>query len=171
MIRRKGQEEMVGFALIVIIVMVVMLVILGILIRQPSSQNSSGTKEIYQLLESMMEYTTNCPDSQDYYDLGNLIEECYINPSKECADSTVCKQANITSTEILDASLKIGEDRVVKGYKFNSYYFDNDVNVSYSVMNVEKGNCSYNIKGSEYVLPVNRFNLQGNIVHQLKLCY
>jgi len=74
---KKGQAEIVGFVLIIVIVSVVFLVFLGISLRK-NVADVTESRDVYQFLESSMEYTTSCVTSfyPDYRKLGELFDEC-----------------------------------------------------------------------------------------------
>lgn len=82
-IRKKAQEEMVGFAIILIIVAVIILIVLGFMINSPSESEEVESYEVNSFLDSMLEYTTDCKDRYGIpIDLGSLIKKCKDN--KRC---------------------------------------------------------------------------------------
>src|SRR3989344_4393404 len=100
---RKAQEEMVGFVLIMVIVAVVFLVILGIMIRKPAGSEKES-KDIYQFMESMMEYTTDCAINNeiDYEKIGGLLKECHSNHSTCFNGKGICDVLNDSSFKIIE---------------------------------------------------------------------
>jgi len=166
MINKKAQEEIVGFVLIVVIVSIIFLVFLGIFVRQQSTDLEQQSREIYQFLESSMEYTTTCAVSYepDYSKLGELIRDCYSG-SLCTSGEKACTVLNTTIRGILDSSWKVGPERAIKGYSFNSLYTTNSTQKE--ILVIARGNCSFNRKGSEYLIPT----FPGTIVSSLDLCY
>ena len=162
---RKAQEEMVGFVLIMVIVGVVFLVILGIMIRKPGSSEKES-KDVYQFMESMMEYTTDCAVNNeiDYEKLGNLLKECHSNKDAECINEEgICDTLNKNINEIIENSWNIGG--YYKGFIFNATYIESNRTVE-SVLSLQKGNCT-SFKGAEYLSP----DYPGSIVSTLKICF
>ena len=161
---RKAQEEMVGFVLIMVIVAVVFLVILGIMIRKPAGSEKES-KDIYQFLESLMEYTTDCAINNeiDYEKIGNLLKECHSNHGTCLNGEMVCDVLNNSIFEITDKSWNVGS--YYKGFIFNSTYVDNNRTIEH-VLSLQKGNCT-SFKGAEYLSP----DYPGSIVSTLKICF
>ena len=60
---KKGQEEIVGFILVVVLVVVILVIFLGIQLRNPEPEQRQS-EVLYQFLESSMEQTTNCTLSE-----------------------------------------------------------------------------------------------------------
>lgn len=166
MTKKRGQEEIVGFVLIIVLVAVVFLIFLGFSIRQVPSTTTESI-DVSQFLESSMEYTTSCVTSfyPDYRKLGELFKECLSNT--KCLDEReTCDVLNETLSEIIENSWLIGEDRPLKGYEFVSEYepsgdFPNEIIISFS-----SGNCTGAIRGASYVTPA----FPGNIESMLKIC-
>lgn len=166
-IKKKGQEEIVGFVLIMVIVAIVFLIFLGISIRKSSTSVSSESSEIYQFLESSMEYTTECAFSSapDYYTLGELFEECYLgNNCLNGQDS--CEILNKTVNEIMSKSWNINPEGNVKGYEFESIYSVDSSEQSQGIMSLEAGECGGEIRGASYLSPA----FPGKIESTLMLC-
>lgn len=166
MTRKKAQEEIVGFVLIVVIVAVIFLVFLAISLRRTGSATEKDSRDVFQFLESMTSYTTDCAVSYEpaFSDIGDLARECYS--SSNCVSGkTACQVLNRTLQEVIESSWKVGKDRPVKGYIFNSTYSSSAT--SKEVMLIRVGSCNGSIIGSEnffYVEP-------GTITNTLKVCY
>ena len=93
---KNAQEEMVGFALIIIMVGVILLVFLTI-----SMKNTNDIEESYEIdgfLQAMLEYTTNCSMSTNvnYISIDRLI--------LECAELSTCRNG-ISSCDVLNQTL------------------------------------------------------------------
>ena len=167
-VNRKGQEEIVGFILIVVIVAVVAVILLGISIRKTGSSVESDSAEIYQFLGSMMQYTTDCAVvfEPDFSSLGELIEECYSNTAKTCTSGeNVCDVLEENVKGILDSSWEIGEDRPNKGYEFSSVYVSGTQRSD--IFEIIKGECEGSFRGSEFVSSA----FPGKIENSFKLCF
>ncbi len=167
LLRKKGQEEMVGFVVIVVLVAIVSVVLLGISFREKTPSTGRDSSEIYQFLESMMGYTTDCAlqYEPDYSELSELIAECNSNSAIICTnEENVCDKAETSIKEILSSSFKVGDDRPIKGYEFEAVYSnENDID---AIFNISEGVCNGSFEGSEYISSA----FPGTIVNSLKLC-
>ena len=76
-IKKKGQEEMLGFALIIIIVAVILLVFLGFSLRGSQKQGVESY-EADSFMQAFLQYTTDCAENYetDYLDIQDLVFEC-----------------------------------------------------------------------------------------------
>jgi len=137
---KKGQEEMVGFALIVIIVSVIILVFLGFFL---SSKNNESTKtlEAENFVLSSLQYSTECTDYYGYISLKNLIFLC--NSQTDCVSGQdSCEVLNSTLQGILNQSWKVGGGSSIKGYELNI-----SSNTGW-ILDMEKGNLTGNSEGT-----------------------
>ena len=160
--RRKGQEEIVGFVVIVVIVAVVFLVILGLYLRQENPATQRESIDVKQFLDSAMEYTSECKIGQ-YFSLGELIRECY--DGTEClSEEGSCSVLNRTLQEIIEINWKIGDDRPFKGYIFNSTYSSGSYGEE--VLFIIKGNCTTERIGAEHFSSA----FPGSITSSLEIC-
>ena len=170
--RKKAQEEMVGFVMIMIIVAIVFLVFIGFSIRKGVEKEKESI-EISQFLGSTMEFTTSCAINFEtaYSNLGNLIRECYDNV--RCVDGkNACEVLNKTLIEIIDASWQTGIDRPAKGYEFKAVYTTNvsetGRETEKTVISINKGNCTNTaVRGAEHLQPA----FPGTIVSSFEVCY
>ncbi len=138
---KKAQEEMVGFALILIIVAIVLLVFLSVSLNK-SKKEVLGVNEVNSFIQAFLSYTTDCrEDSDSYYSVQDLIIEC--NSGGICLDGqNTCEVLNFTLKEIAEESWPIGENTPVKGYelKINSE--------TEEIILIKEGNATSSYKGS-----------------------
>ena len=172
MVNRKGQEEMVGFALVVIIVAVVGVLLLGLAIRSNGDKSiSNDNYEIRQFLDSAMHVSSDCAirSNIDFASVSDLVKECYQNPGNSCLSSrdNVCLELNKTLKDIVNSGLKIGPDRPNKGFIMN-ISFDENQGASTGLLELHDGKCDKDFTAGEYLIPQDRS--KGIIVVQLKLC-
>lgn len=148
---KKGQEEIVGFALIVILIAVVFLIFLAIFLRQDPHINRIESEEISQFLEASFEYTTDCSRTERSrkLSLAELIKECY--EESECfTGESACSLVNRTYIEIINSSFPIGEEWPDKGYIFNiTYHSKEDYK---SIVSIVKGRCGGSQRGFDQPL-------------------
>ncbi|MDP1695561.1 MAG: hypothetical protein Q8L29_01455 [archaeon] len=162
MIKKKSQEEIVGFVLIVVIVSIILVVILGILMRKPAI--SSDNLEVSQFLESMMKYTTKCAIGYEpnYASIGELIGDCYDDKTCTSGDKA-CAVLEDSFNKILESSWPVSAEGYYSGYALDAGYAqgtDNNV-----IISVSKGECT-SFRGADTF-----FEHQGGVITiTLKIC-
>lgn len=165
--RKRGQEEIVGFVVIVVLVLVALVIFLGIFLRRGSDAGEKESREIYQFLESMMQYTSSCSTSYepDYSDIGELIEKCYSGLGRCTSGREPCEVLKEEIGGIIDASFFVSGEGAVKGYEFKSVFTSNLSEEE--IIFISAGNCSSAFRGSEILTPA----YPGTIVSSMKLCF
>ena len=164
--KKKGQEEIVGFVLIVVILAIAMVIFLGIKLRnlEPTQKES---EILYQFIESSMEQTTDCVIRQNSrnIDLNELIKECRSFDNNCLNGRSSCDVAQETMREITDSAWKIGPDYPTKGYEILAEYSTNS-SESEEIFAITSGNCTNNYIGNSYFIP----QFPGSIVVRAKIC-
>ncbi len=120
---RKSQQEILGFALIVMIVVIVAVIFLGISLRKgKTAVISVKDAEIANFLSASMRYTTNCILKEPFYaELKEVFGGC--SNGAACSDSiTACDVLNKTYSEMLAVLWPAGADRPVKYTRMRFYY-------------------------------------------------
>lgn len=135
-----GQEEMVGFALIIILVSVILLVFLAFSLNKPKTE-ATESYEVNSFLQSSLQYTSSCQTSKGLNSIQELVFECDLK--EKCSNNEdTCKVLNETLTEILKESWPTGEDRPNKGYELI-------INSGEEIIsNIKEGNLTNNCKSS-----------------------
>lgn len=138
---KKGQEEMIGFALIIIIVAIILLVFLSVSLNK-SKKEVLGVNEVNSFIQSFLSYTTDCEeDLYDYYSVQELIISC--NSGGICFDGrNTCEVLESTLNGLTEESWKTGEDLPIKGYKLG---IDSETG---EIISLEKGNTTNSYKNS-----------------------
>ena len=141
----KAQEEMVGFALIIIIVAVILLVFLGFSLMK-KNQEPIQSYEVESFVRASLQYTTSCGDlRKGYVSVEDLIYGCYEN--KKCLDeNNSCDVLGTTLTGLFKEAWKTGTQRPVKGYL---------VNISVKgqgIFSLKEGNTTSNSRGDTELL-------------------
>ena len=149
--KKQAQEEMVGFAMIIILVSVILLVFLAFSLNKPKTE-ATESYEVNSFLQSTLQYTTTCQASsgiEKNYDIQHLIFECELG--KKCSnEKDTCEILNETLTDILKESWPTGEDRPNKGYEL---IINSGEEI---ILNIQKGNLTNNCKGSSQILAKSR---------------
>ena len=95
---KRSQEEMVGFALIIILVAIILLIFLGFsLNKQP--KESLESREVESFLDATLSYTTECRDERNFEFLP--IRKLII----DCSQGLLCHNGKNTC-EVLEEDLK-----------------------------------------------------------------
>ena len=153
-INRKGQEEMVGFALIIIIVAVILLIFLRISITKPEKE-AVESYEVQNFLLAGLQYTTDCRDAYEFRSIQNLIFDC--NDEKDCEDGRkACDVLKSQLTEIIEKSWQIGQEEPVKAYEFK--ILSDEV----EMLKIARGNITSNKRGA--IVPLSRAGASIDII-------
>jgi len=137
---KRAQEEMVGFALIIIIVSVIILILFVFALRGDGDNNVIESNQAKSFIQSTLHYTTNCANGYipNYYSVRSLITAC--NNNVVCANGRdSCEVLEEDLTSILNSSWPVGEERPIKGYKFEVLEEIAD-NQYEEILIIEKGN-------------------------------
>ncbi len=113
---KRGQEEMVGFALIIIMVAIILLVFLTISMKKTNEISESS--EIENFLQSMLQYTSNCSINSNFnfVSINRLIQEC--SEDTYCNDGTFsCDVLNNTLEKMFSVSWSIQNTSQFRGYE------------------------------------------------------
>ena len=116
---KKAQEEIAGFALILVLLGVILIAFLAASLHKKSSSDVQDY-EVSVYIQAILQQTTRCETEKGYLDVRNLIVEC----SRE----TTCLNGNEpTACEVLEQTLQImlkdswgarlGENDLYKGYE------------------------------------------------------
>ena len=124
--KRKGQEEMVGFAMIIIIVSIILLVFLGFSLRN-SVKGGVESYEVESFIQSSLQYSTDCRDkTNDMQSVQDLIIGC--NRKDICSDGrNECEVLDSVLKEIMNSSWPVGPERPAKGYEVNITSNDGEI--------------------------------------------
>ena len=163
----KGQEEVVGFVFIVLIVVIGFILFLGFSSRGNNSELNLESAEVYNFLESSLDYTSDCAVNfePNYLKLGSLLRECQRKEGNCISGIDKCKVLNETFANLLEKSFSINSESYYKGYELVSIYSSND-SANRELVNAKKGSCSNKFVGSEIFIPA----YPGTITTSLKLC-
>lgn len=138
-LRKRGQEELIGFGIIVVIVFVILLVFISIYVKRP--QESIENYEIESFISASLEYTSNCEMARKgFLSVKDLIFECYDNENCIGGKNT-CEILGTTLDGLSKESWLITGNSETKGYVIN--ITGNGRNLA----SLTKGNKTSNSKG------------------------
>lgn len=151
--KRKGQEEIVGFALIIIIVAVIALVFLGISLNKQQKE-AIQSYETESFVQALLQYTTNCSDDLEYLSVRKLVFSC--DNRERCEDGRdSCEALNLTFKGIIEESWKVGQERPVKGFELKVISEDKEILVAQegnATQRYREAMQAFNRKGRDYEL-------------------
>ncbi len=137
---KKGQEEMVGFILIMIIVAIILVVFLSLSLNK-SGKEIVESYEVNSFIQSLLQYTTDCRNDLEYLSVQKMIFDCH--DSGKCLDERdSCSVLNSTLKDIVNKSWKVGTDRPIKGYEIIIMTKEAEL------LAVREGNITKNYEGS-----------------------
>jgi hypothetical protein len=159
-IRKNGQEEAVGFVLIIILVVVIAVVFLVISVKKNFERVQS--KDVESFLQASMKYSTDCYSSPEIrYTLKEMFAACRIN--EKCLDDRMaCDVLNSTFSSILKASWRPSKESPSKAYMFKSLQNNK------TILKLTEGNCTGAKMGSSMLIPSDD---AGDIHIELDICY
>jgi len=139
---KSGQEEMIGFALIMIVVVVILLIFVGFSLRN-SQKETVKSYEVESFIQAFLQYTTNCVDGYEprYYSIRKLITACK-NKEVCLGGQNTCEVLNSTLSEIIEKSWQVGETLPVKGYELKILSNNKEI------LFIQEGNSTSNSKGA-----------------------
>jgi len=138
--RKSGQEELVGFAIIIIIVSIILVVFLGSYLKKSPIQ-SANSYEADNFVQVILQYNTKCETTLKNLTVQDLIFSC-VEGQKCNTNENSCVVLNQTLKSMIEASWPAGEGWPYKGYEFNITSKEGNV------LSFSKGNITRNSKGS-----------------------
>ena len=141
---KKGQEEMVGFALIIVVVAVILLFFLSFSLRNPQKE-SIESYEADSFLQSALLYTTECEANLESHSVQSLIhrcaseEVCYVGEE----ETNSCDYLKEVLEGMTAQSWKVGADRPIKGYELQVMVADEELII------INGGNPTQSYKGAQ----------------------
>ncbi len=161
--KNKGQQEMVGFVLIVVLVMIAIMIFIVISVRKTPEDRQS--LETGNMLSVMMKQTTGCAIvfEPEYDNVEALIKSCYFNKNCENLNKPSCDYLNETLSGII-GDLK-QTDNSIGAYEL-SVLNENDGASSSRLAYIRAGNCTTSMIGAQKIIVSD----SGNLVVRLRVC-
>lgn len=158
----RSQEEMVGFILIILLVVVIGVVFMGYSLRH--KQEPLQNVEVSSLINTMLEYTTNCTFyGIEYMDLRDLFKSCYNQERCSNTEQDSCTYLEQLTKDMLDKSVDT-ENKPISAYEFRANFIGEAKNST--ILSLTKGVCNKNITLASQQIAAE----QGNILISLKFC-
>ncbi len=139
---KSGQQEIVGFVLIVVLVMVGLMVFLIISVRD--SGEGSDSVGVSNMLDVVMSMTTDCAVvyEPDYDDFEALFKSCFKGDGCSNLDGSACEYLNESFGDVVSAM--VASDALIGGWSAEFFVRDGE-----GVLRWEGGNCSSGISGAQ----------------------
>jgi len=140
--KSKGQQEIVGFVLIVVLVVVGLMVFLVISLRDSSVDDDSVV--VRNLLGAVMKHTTECAIiyEPDYDDFEDLFKSCYSGDD--------CKNLGMSACDYLNESLgDVLGDLMASDASVGFYELDFFVSEGDGLLRISEGNCSGSVSAAQ----------------------
>lgn len=166
---RKGQEEITGFAMIVIIVAVVGMFFLVFALKKDNNSTYQSL-EVQQFIDSVMIVQSQCKIQGSVYfaRVDELMQNCYDNKADSCDNGkNVCAYLESLLKEVTLKAWNINNEAVYTGYRINVAFVPKEGEAQ-EMIKIEQGNCSKGYFGGEGVTPER--NNRGNIVIKMSVC-
>lgn len=137
---KKGQEEIMGFIVIVVIVGVIILILLGFLLMSPD-ESAVESYEVESFINAILQYTTDCESQIEFMSIQRLIISCDMNLT--CLDGrSSCDVLDTTIEDIINSGWNVNEQSAIKGYELKILTDEKEM------VSLEEGNKTLNYKGS-----------------------
>jgi len=159
---KKGQQEMVGFILIVVLVMIGLMVFLVISLR--TSPDEADSLEVENMLSAIMGHTTECAiPAEPYYEtFEDLFRSCY--ETDDCAGEvgSACDYLNESLRAILEDLM--ATEATVSAYQLDYLVADDEGQGGF--MRIFEGNCTGETLGAQRKISAGAEDL----IIRLKIC-
>ncbi len=117
---KKAQEEMVGFAVIIVFVAIIILAFVALSVYNKDSGENIESYEVNSFIQSVLQSTTGCEEWSGFVSVKELIFKCEFN--EDCSGGEdPCDMLNETLSNILENSWIVGNDTSIKGYKLEVF--------------------------------------------------
>lgn len=157
--RNRGQQEIVGFVLIVVLVVIGLMVFLIISLRDTPENTSS--LEVKNILNVIMKHTTECAIvyEPNYDDFEDLFKSCY--QEKQCSNLglSACDYLN-DSLRLVLRDLMDGE-AMVGAYELDFFTKDGD-----GLLRISDGNCTGGVNAAQR----NIVSSSDSLIIRMKTC-
>lgn len=161
---KKGQEEVMGFVIIILIVMIIGLVFFAFSLRRGGPAIEPKQAELDDLIISMLSYTTNCKINEENKSIRELIRYCNDNPTRTCQNNQkVCVALNDTLENMLEEL--IGQELQIANAPVHSYELN--ITGTTQLTSIKKGTR----EGNYFASSVPVISQQGDVIIKLKFYY
>lgn len=154
---KRGQEEIAGFAALVVLVLIAGVFLLGFWLRQPVESMQTSSSLVRSFLDSSVQTTSSCTlrGEQLYASLADVIRACGEHPERTCGSGEqVCAALNRTMPGLLAYAFPLEGEGAYSGYTLQIHVKDS----APDFYSHDVGNCSRNQMSDSLFLP-NKYEL------------
>jgi len=155
---RKGQQEIVGFVLIVVLVVVGLMVFLVLSLR--TSDEGDDSLEVANILSAVMKHTTECAivREPDYDDFEDLFKSC--NGGKRCNNlgEDACDYLNESLRNVVEALM--ATEASVSAYQVDFFAEEEDGQIG--LLQIAEGSCAGTVSAAQRKI--------GDLFVRMKIC-
>lgn len=169
---KKGQQEIMGFIIIVVMVVIIGVILLGIYLRKDKPIEKTDA-EISNFLSASLRYTTECTrgTEESYQNLGDLVKACYSRRTLNCLSGLdACQETSRVYGQLINSLWPAGANRPVRASKMSFFYVQNlsEEGRTSFLESVSQGNRTgcYSIKSGVTLLSAD----SGDILLDFELC-
>ncbi len=153
-----GQEEMIGFGVILILIAIVMVAFLYFSMNG-SDKEAVESYQVNSFIQAFLQYNSKCQEENygviENVSIQDLIKKCYENETCMNNEKGPCEILNETSKEIIVESWQINPQSPRVGYEFIVADSENNV-----VASSWEGTETYNARGGRQPLGISGENLK-----------
>ncbi len=152
---KKGQQEVVGFVLIVVLVVMVSMVFLVISVRNHSGENKNSI-EVSNMLDVLMRTTTTCAIvyEPNYDTFEELFKSCFAGSDCSNLNESACDYLNKTLGDVVSSMVR--SDASLKSWK-GEFFVDNGRGINLWGTGIK--NCTGRIEGAQRTIILDSKNL------------
>jgi hypothetical protein len=156
--RKRGQEEIGGFVVILVLIGVIFLLFLGFMLAKEPKEKVDDA-QITSFIQAFLQVTTLCEQNGENLTVKDLLEEC--QKEADCSyGMESCKVLNTTLSDILEESWAVGDE---ERFPFQGYQL-NITSYGEKMVFLKKGIITREYKGSSQALP-DELNIHFNIYY------
>lgn len=143
---KKGQQEIVGFVLIVVLVVVGLMVFLIISLRD--APENEGSLEVENMLDALMKHTTECAIVYEpaYDDFEALFKSCHEGDRCSNLGKDACDYLNESLADVVRA-MAASEGGNIEYYQLD-FLVKDDVGED-GILRIFAGNCTGSVSGAQ----------------------
>lgn len=139
---KKGQQEIVGFVLIVVLVVVGLMVFLIISLRD--APENEGSLEVENMLDALMRHTTECAIvyEPDYDNFEDLFKSCHLKDNCKNLGRSACDYLNESLKSVVEAMM--ASEATLGAYELEFFVKDGE-----GLLKISEGNCAGSVSSAQ----------------------
>ena len=166
----KGQEEILGFVVVVVFVAVIALVVLGFALQSDSQQTGGESSDIAHFLESTFAMTSECTLRVPHHaSVGEVASVCVADSKRICEEGEqACAVLNRTLSKTIAAAWDMSNASAIQGYTLTLTH-RLSLSSERPLLTQQQGTCGGRWHIGEHLQPAQ--GRRGTLITSLKLCF